>query len=102
MHRYNYHAYMTCDSDFEYIASDDTVTILVAKVGGGTPGEAYDGSWYYRLDMNSETVRHGDDYSTGTPQTHAEVARAIADFVREDFEEDSPVYDALSLFALDD
>lgn len=105
-HRFDYHAFMTSPQDFEHdvtITDPDaggpaTVRLLVAKVGGGTPGRAYAGTWYYRLDVDGKTVAHGDDLETGTPKTHAQAARIAAGFLASGLPEDG-VAEALEAFA---
>ena len=83
------------------------IIISVSKVGGGTLGKSYKGSWEYRVSIRGlpEYVPPmlGDDLTTGTPKTHAQVAQIIAgylssgeyDWVPED------QHDRLSVFAGD-
>ncbi len=105
-HSFNYHDNMTSPQDFEHdvtITDADagdpaTVRLLIAKVGGGTPGRAYTGAWYYRLDVNGETAAHGDDLETGTPKTHAQTARIAAEFLASGFPE-ADAAEALETFA---
>ena len=73
------------DTEFRCIAGG--FFVRVDKVGGGTPGKAYDGDW-------TVTVRHHptagsaifdrETLTTGTPKTHREVAEMAADFASEE------------------
>lgn len=77
------------------------ITIRVSKVGGGTVGESYDGTWEYRVGYDGRTAMTGSDLVTGTPKTHEQAARILAgylssgeyDFIPED------QHDRLTLFA---
>lgn len=67
----------------EYETMIDFYAIFVDKDGGGTVGKSYEGDW-------TVTVSSGDAYlmdnaiiGTGTPKTHAQVARLAADFTSE-------------------
>jgi hypothetical protein len=64
--------------------------IHVSKSGGGTVGEAYEGYWDTALVFDGHTVdcieyaTSGESaLYTGTPKTHAEVARIYAGFAAE-------------------
>lgn len=106
-HKWNFHSYITSGSDFEYTVTvpgsgEPEIRIRISAVGGGTIGEAYEGSWYYsasgRRALGVSPV-HGDDLHTGTPSTHEQAARVLAGFLAEEFPEGTPEHDALSLFA---
>ena len=72
------------DFEPEYTATDAGLTIQVEKLGGGTLGRAYTGSWrYVVIDATGTELGRGQDFTTGTPQTHAEAAALIADYFRE-------------------
>lgn len=63
--------------------TDDSLTVHVDKLGGGTLGRAYDGSWRYIVtDAAGTELGRGQDFTTGTPKTHAEAAELIADHFR--------------------
>lgn len=57
----------------------------IEKLGGGTLGKAYTGTWRYIVTMTTNhphapqevEVGRGQDYESGTPQTHEQVADAI-------------------------
>ena len=80
------------DSDgipFEYTVPVRTVTsysselsivIAVSKLGGGTRGRAYEGTWEYSILVNGAVFFTGVDLHTGTARTHAQVARLVAGF----------------------
>lgn len=74
--------------------------ISVDKIGGGTVGSSYTGTWeitYYidgRL-MDTETM------NTGTPKTHKQVAQIYASYLAS-YSEGSQISDRLSLFAEDE
>ena len=69
--------------ELSYTDSRYGVTIQVEKLGGGTLGKKYDGIWrYIATHTNSgEEITRGQDYETGTPRTHDEVAEILADYV---------------------
>lgn len=77
------------DRDFEFKSQprgeDGTrLVVLVSKVGGGTPGQAYDGRWLYRVrpvSRRAAVLAEGDDLNTGTPKTHREVVDIVLDFL---------------------
>lgn len=72
--------------DFEpefTLITDDNLTIQIEKLGGGTVGKSYEGTWRYivtNTDTGSE-VRRGQNLVTGTPKTHEEAARILLDFM---------------------
>lgn len=74
------------DPEWRLALTDIRRRIHVSKVGGGTVGRAYDGKWEYAVLLrNVRSVRvaaYGQDVNTGTPKTHAEVARMIEEEVR--------------------
>lgn len=57
------------------------LVVQVEKLGGGTLGYAYTGTWRYIVsDAVGRELGRGQDFGTGMPHTHAEVAIMIADF----------------------
>lgn len=60
--------------------TDPVILIGISKVGGGTVGESYSGSWSYVITMDGTVVLSGSDFSCGMPHTHQYTARAIADY----------------------
>lgn len=106
-HEWNFHSYITSGSDFEYVVTvpdsgEPEITIRISAVGGGTPGKAYAGHWYYsasgRRALGVRPV-HGDDLYTGTPHTHAQAAGVLANILAQRYPEGSAEHDALTLFA---
>lgn len=51
------------------------VMVEISKVGGGTPGRRYQGTWSYRITDKGRVVAEGDDLTISTPKTHEEAAR---------------------------
>jgi hypothetical protein len=73
----------------EYTASGfwqgESVRIELEKLGGGTVGRAYEGTWRYVVtDAAGDEIARGQDLHTGTPKTHAEAALILADFLTSD------------------
>jgi hypothetical protein len=62
------------------------IRIQLEKLGGGTVGRAYQGTWRYVVtDVHTgDEVARGQDLHTGTPKTHAEAALILADFLTSD------------------
>jgi hypothetical protein len=56
------------------------LTVRIAKVGGGTLGKSYDGSWEFEVLNHSGEVIQKSYLNTGTPMTHAEAARTVISF----------------------
>lgn len=65
----------------EYSAWHDGMWVQLAKVGGGTLGKAYDGNWIYRVAVSPSHTEEGDDFATGTPKTHVNAARELAELL---------------------
>lgn len=67
----------------ELTRGDDTLTIHMNAVGGGTVGEAYaHNGWEYAVTFNGDEVITGSDLrSNATPGTHASMARTLAGFL---------------------
>jgi len=65
----------------EYMMVTDGVRVEVEKVGGGTVGRAYEGTWRYYAHEDSVLLGCGNDFYSRTPLTHREAARAVLDFL---------------------
>lgn len=81
------------DRDVDY-------TISVDKIGGGTLGSSYEGTWsvvLWRAGWSFES----EHINTGTPKTHEQVAKIYADFLVSYWPEDV-TSDRFALFALED
>lgn len=60
--------------------TDDGLTVQIEKLGGGTVGKAYTGTWRYIVTNESGVeVARGQNFETGMPHTHAEVAVMVSD-----------------------
>lgn len=75
-------------AELTYTDSQYGVTIQVEKLGGGTLGKKYDGIWRYIATHTNtdEEITRGQDYETGTPKEHDEVAEELAAYVVEMYE----------------
>lgn len=76
------------DGEWEYEMtgeeSEDGSEVKISKVGGGTFGEVYDGSWHYHyVSADGEIVKRGTDYVTRFAVDHANVAIQVAEFFAE-------------------
>jgi hypothetical protein len=60
---------------------EDDIEIFISKVGGGTIGHRYEGTWKYWWYQYGELIHHGADLTTGTPKTHDEAIRILFDFI---------------------
>lgn len=58
----------------------------VSKVGGGTVGRRYQGTWKYRLTQNGKVVAEGDDLRTESPARHGDVARIAWAFQDDEYD----------------
>lgn len=67
------------DFSCEYTGIVGDVTVQIEKLGGGTLGETYSGTWRYIVTRSEtgEEIRRAQDCETGMPHTHAWVARFI-------------------------
>lgn len=78
---------------------DKRIVICVDKIGGGTLGSSYTGLWkvlYIGLgDMHEKGELH-----TGTPKTHAEVAKIFADFLSSGWDTETrwPIFDRVQFW----
>lgn len=64
----------------EYTTIIGGLKIDVDKDGGGTIGRSYEGDWTVTVVNGPEYVYDNDTLHTGTPKTHAQVARLAAEF----------------------
>lgn len=62
----------------EFTGIIDGSMVHVYRVGGGEDGRAYTGRWGYRVRRGGEILSSGEDHRTTSPQTHHEVAAAVA------------------------
>lgn len=66
------------DFTCEYSGIVGDVTVQIEKLGGGTVGESYTGTWRYIVTRRSgKEIQRGQDLESGTPWTHAQAARFI-------------------------
>lgn len=79
-------------SDFEHLETRDNplqpggraLAVRVSKVGGGTVGRAYEGTWIYRVTyVGGPLMVEGDDLRIGTPKTHRQIVEIVMDFLAE-------------------
>jgi hypothetical protein len=69
--------------DWEYgIVTHNGSTILISKVGGGTLGETYTGSWHWSW-THRDRHQCDSDLITGSPTSHASAANQVDDFITE-------------------
>ena len=69
-------------TEYEYTTSFPNARVQVSKVGGGTVGRTYAGSWEYVVTLLGETepMATGADLTTGMPKSHQEAADIVADY----------------------
>jgi hypothetical protein len=73
-------------------------TVNIEKLGGGTVGESYEGTWRYIVtDPGGQEVARGQDLRTGTPHTHRAAVIALVDFLADDgrMPDDAPFHASL-------
>ena len=64
-----------------YADGDEPVILIgISKVGGGTLGESYSGSWSYVITCDGITVISGSDFFCGMPHDHEYTSRQVADY----------------------
>lgn len=80
---------------------DKPLTIQIAKSGGGTVGESYAGTWRAIVTLGDTELYRGQDLDTGTPKTHEQAARVLADYVANGLGEGNKTCDRLSLWSGD-
>lgn len=74
-------AFADADGDMpEYCTTIQGWPIAVDKDGGGTLGNAYDGTWTVSVMNGPVYLLDGAEIRTGTPKTHAEVAQIAYGF----------------------
>ena len=59
----------------------DSYRFEIEKLGGGTYGERYVGTWRYIVFKNDVEVARGQDFKGSMPMSHREAAIDIAEFV---------------------
>lgn len=59
----------------EYETMINYYAVFVDKVGGGTLGKAYEGDWEVTVSNGPTYLLDNAIIGTGTPKTHAQVAR---------------------------
>lgn len=71
----------------QYTALDEgwsgKLTIDLYKVGGGEVDRSYVGTWGYRVTRDGYLCGEGEDFETGAPCTHAEVATMLSELFDE-------------------
>lgn len=78
------------DFAVEYSATYDAdakgrgTRVEIEKLGGGTRGKSYAGTWRYLVTYPDGSTRFGQDLMTGTPKTHSQAADLVWDFVSDD------------------
>ena len=72
----------------EYTHTIEGFRVYVDKNGGGTLGKAYEGTWTVSVQNGPVWVLDNDTLTTGTPKTHAEVARMAVEFAWAQMEEE--------------
>ena len=59
--------------------------IEIMKVGGGTVGQSYDGSWLWRVYVpGTWNIKDQDEYASNVVETHQEVAKTIDELLLSD------------------
>lgn len=78
---FTFHSNITGLSDFEYAGQSNGVRYCVSKVGGGTLGKLYAGSWFYAVaDMKTgRLIDHGDDLFISSQHSHGYVVGMLRD-----------------------
>lgn len=73
------------DFDSEYAATRDGVRVEVEKIGGGTVGQKYAGTWrYVARYADGELIACGNDFYCPTPITHHGAVARILDHLDTD------------------
>ena len=70
----------------EYVTVIDGTVIEIEKLGGGTLGRAYSGTWRCQYTPPGDVPHFTQDLTTGTPKTHAQAAVLLAEFLGLDTE----------------
>jgi hypothetical protein len=50
-------------------------------MGGGTPGEKYEGRWFYEVVFDGDVVEEGNDLTSGTPHTARYMAGELVELL---------------------
>lgn len=66
--------------EYAAVSNLNDVAILVDKMGGGTVGREYNGTWHVSVVVSGDVVWENDTLITGMPKTHAQVVEAAHDF----------------------
>lgn len=61
------------------------VQVDISKIGGGTVGRRYRGTWSYRATQNNKVVAEGDDLNIAKCVTHEEAARIAWSFLDSEY-----------------
>lgn len=65
--------------------TDSGLFIQVEKLGGGTVGHAYEGTWRYVVsNEKGEEIARAQDFETRTPHTHGQAVAVIAGYFEQD------------------
>lgn len=64
--------------------TDQGVTVQIEKLGGGTLGKSYPGTWRYIVTRTGRELARGQDLETPIPHTHKQAAVIVADYFTED------------------
>lgn len=68
----------------EYSRVFDTgCVVIVEKTGGGTLGQRYDGMWRYVVFHGGNIIAKGNDYYSGSPKLHRQVAAEVHEYFEE-------------------
>lgn len=76
---------IVCGAEYAVTLKDNTARVRahVSKVGGGTLGRAYAGTWEYAVLLRAVggwgVIASGTDIETRVPQTHGQVGAMIAE-----------------------
>lgn len=65
------------DCGCEWESTEPTAVVSAQVGGGGEPGEAYVGWWFYELCVDGDVVEANNDYSCGSPRTAEQVAAEV-------------------------
>lgn len=63
-----------------------TITVHIAKVGGGTVGSSYGGRWMYLITTETGVIGAGDDFNAGIDLTHGDTAALVISFFEDEDE----------------
>lgn len=89
-------------------SGDDRALVIEIEKSGGGVGRAYSGRWRYIVTYADHVIAKGQDLTSGTLHTHAEMARVLADHLAHGERSggrdcgELPLLERLCLFADDD